>query len=364
MIDEAVEDLKRDVRERRDVVKTRLLGFYNWLVKDFVVHSGRKENKEVRKGLHGGSAQMFVNAVRSFYSTFDITVKLKGRQRLPRVKVFNKRMLLSTVDVKTLLDHARSPRDRAIILTMYQSGMDVSTLCQMTYSDIADGLAKNEYPLKLELHRSKTGTDYNTFLGKDAIGAIKAYLNDAKSRGVQFKNNTPLFVQEVKGKKREPLSLDTNLVQKIMREVAVRSGFVDSENNGKDQNPVSPHSLRESFGSAMINSGVPDTIVDFWLGHEIGQMAEAYKGVQFESLKQLYTEKEKLISVGTSESDAVKNVEAALSKQIIALSERVGQLESDLKTALEEIEHWETGGEGYDGEDWEAIEKRYGIKKG
>jgi hypothetical protein len=58
---------------------------------------------------------------------------------------------------------------------------------------------------------------------------------------MQFRNNTPLLVQEVKGKNKEPLPLDTYLVQKVMRETAIRSGLVDDENNGKDVNPVSPH---------------------------------------------------------------------------------------------------------------------------
>jgi len=50
--------------------------------------------------------------------------------------------------------------------------------------------------------------------------------------------------------------------------------------------------LRESFGSIMTNSGVPDTVVDFWLGHEIGEMAEACKSVRFESLKKMYLDRE------------------------------------------------------------------------
>jgi hypothetical protein len=49
----------------------------------------------------------------------------------------------------------------------------------------------------------------------------------------------------------------------------------------------------------MSNKGVPDTIVDFWLGHEIGEMAEAYKRAQFEDLKRIYLEKEVFISVST-----------------------------------------------------------------
>jgi hypothetical protein len=53
----------------------------------------------------------------------------------------------------------------------------------------------------------------------------------------------------------------------------------------------------------MTNSGVPDTIVDFWHGHEIGEMAEAYRSVQFESLKKMHLDREKLISISAQKVD-------------------------------------------------------------
>jgi hypothetical protein len=53
----------------------------------------------------------------------------------------------------------------------------------------------------------------------------------------------------------------------------------------------------------MTNSGVPDTIVDFWHGHEIGEVVEAYRSVQFESLKKMYLDREKLFSITTARVD-------------------------------------------------------------
>jgi hypothetical protein len=89
----------------------------------------------------------------------------------------------------------------------------------------------------------------------------------------------------------------------MMQQLAIRASFIDDKNNGHEFNPLGPHALRESFGSIMTNSGVPDTVVDFWLGHEIGEMAEAYKGVQLESLKQMYLAREKLISISAPKVD-------------------------------------------------------------
>jgi hypothetical protein len=49
----------------------------------------------------------------------------------------------------------------------------------------------------------------------------------------------------------------------------------------------------------MVGMDVPDAIVDFWLGHEIREMAEAYKRARYEDLKRIYLEHEPHISIST-----------------------------------------------------------------
>ena len=298
LIDEALEDHKKDPREKRDVVKQRLIGFYNWIVNEAPKKRG-PSGEVVGKGLSPKIAHTYVNVARSFYGTFDVYVKLKGRSALPNARVLNKRMILTNMDVKRLVDHAGCPRDRAIILAMFQSGMDVSTLCSLKYGDVAEGLAKNEHPLKLSLYRPKTGTEYCTFLGRDAAEALHAYLDGVKAKGIKITCNTPLFLK-LSHKALKAEGLTTNLVQNMLKQVALKAGFIDEDMNGRDFNPLSPHALRESFGSIMTNKGVPDTIVDFWLGHEIGEMAEAYKHARLEELRRTYMEREVFISISTS----------------------------------------------------------------
>jgi integrase len=299
MIDEAVEDSKKDPRQRKDILLTRILGFYTWLKNDYERKSrGTGPHRVIGKGLSDKLATCYTASVRSFYGTYDLTIKLRGRRRIPKARVTNKRMIVGAEQVKVLYDHARSPRDRAIILVNFQGGLDASTLCSIRYGDISEGLAKNEHPLKMALQRPKTGTDFYTFLGKDAVEAVKAYLADMKQRGVTFTHSMPLFLQ---GKSKAEMV--TQNIQDMMREVAQRAGFIDGKNNGHEFNPLGPHALRESFGSIMTNSGIPDTIVDFWLGHEIGEQAEAYKSVQLESLKQMYLAREKLVSISAGKVD-------------------------------------------------------------
>jgi integrase len=313
---------------------------------------GKGPHEVIGKGISDKLAHMRVAAMRSFYATFGVTVRMKGRQSLPRPRVRNKRMKVGADQVRVLIDHARTPRDRAILLTLFQGGMDVSTLCTLKYGDVSEGLEKKEHPLKLDLYRPKTGVEYYTFLGKDAVKALQAYLHDMKSRGVKFAHDTPLFLKE-RGKE---YGMTTNLVQNMMRTVALNAGFIDDKNNGKAFNPLGPHALRESFGSLMINSGVPDTIVDFWLGHSIGEMAEAYKSVQAESLKKMYLDREKLLSVSGSKVD-VEEVEAKVRFEVeqqnrqlqvmvnslltenMDLKGRMRRLESALLDLKETVEH-------------------------
>jgi len=340
LIDEAVEDSRKDPRQRKDILLTRVLGFYTWLKTDYEKKSrGTGPHHVIGKGVSDKLATMYTAAVRSFYSTYDLTIKLKGRRRIPRARVTNKRMIIASEQVKVLVDHVRSPRDRAIILVNFQGGLDASTLCSIKYGDIAEGLVKNEHPLKLELQRPKTGTDFYTFIGKDATEALRAYLADMKQRGVTFTNSTALFLQ---GKSKLPVVTDN--IQDMMKEVAQRAGFIDKQNNGHDQNPLGPHALRESFGSIMTNSGVPDTIVDFWLGHEIGELAEAYKSVQFESLKKMYLDREKLLSISAAKVD-VEEIKEKLraevqeqSKQLQIMVNSLLTENMDLKNRIQQVE--------------------------
>ena len=356
LIDEALEDLKRDPREKQDMVMQRLINFYHWLKTDYQKRpKGKDKTKLEGKGVTDKVAHARVGAVRSFYATFGITVRMKGRHSLPRPRVRNKRMIVNAEQVKGLINHARTPRDRAIIISHFQGGMDASTVCSLKYGDIAEGLKKNEIPLKLDLYRLKTGVEYFTFLGKDAVKAIKAYLSDMESRGVTFTFNMPLFLKE-RGKDE---GITTNLIQNMMKIVAVNAGFIDDKNNGKAFNPLGPHALRESFGSIMINSGVPDTIVDFWLGHTIGEMGEAYKSVQFDSLKKMYLEREKLLTVSGSRMGA-EEIEESISKKV---QEKTGNL-SDLVNILSSKNvRLEQKVEAMEKREKETIEKMKSLEK-
>ena len=330
MIKEALEDNRKDVMDRTDVLKQRMIGFYDYVLKEAPRKSG-PNGDVVGKGRDPKTANTSVNAIRGFYATFDLCVKMKGASRLPTPRVMNKRLILNNMQVKNLLDHAPTMRDRAIILTLFQGGMDISTLCDLKYKDISTAL-KESPPVKIDLYRQKAGTEYFTFLGRDAVGAIKAYLSDVKSKGLTLEHNDPLFVK-LSNKAMSKEGVTDNLIQVMLKEVAHKSGIIDGENNGSSFNIAGAHCLRESFGSIMANKGVPDNIIDFWLGHKIGEMAEAYKRVQSDELKWIYSEMEPFLSVSTNGQDVTK-LKTEFSESMAALALKNADLENRLAALI------------------------------
>lgn len=335
LIEEAFEDNKLHPLKRKDIVRQRLIQFFKWLTKEAPKSSrGNTKHVKIGKGITARSALMRVNAVRSFYGCFGIAVKMTGRHKLKKGKVKNKRMIVGADQVKVLVQHARTIRDRAIILVHFQSGMDVSTLCSLKYEDIAQGIRNGEFPLKLELVRPKTDVEYYTFLGHDAINALKAYTVDEESRGTKWTLESPLFTKE-RIATSEPLT--PNLVQNMLKDLAIKTGFVKKD-NGKDFNILGSHALRESFSSIMLNSGVPKPIVDFWLGHTANGTDEAYMTVKFEEAKNMYLKREHLLNISgsTEKEEELRKIKDSITDIIVDkedLKAEVAELKEQLKCA-------------------------------
>ncbi|MCD6592616.1 hypothetical protein J7L00_00815 [Candidatus Bathyarchaeota archaeon] len=62
-------------------------------------------------------------------------------------------------DIRKICDHAKTLRDKAIILCLFQSGMDDHTLCSLNVGDVRKELLEGKVPLRLDLKRRK---DYRT----------------------------------------------------------------------------------------------------------------------------------------------------------------------------------------------------------
>jgi len=331
LIDEIEEDRKKSPRDRGEV-EYKLKEFHEWLLNEREKEKKGGRGTTGEKGVSPKRAATIMGSIRSFYKAngFPITIKLPRPTTLKK----NHKLQIRAEDVKKLVDHAPTIRDKAIILMLFQSGMDVSTLCSLDYWDVARGLENDECPLPIHVVRKKRQVEYTTFLGRDGIDALKAYLNKRRERQGEIKHTEPLFVKErnYNGNKR----ITRELIEKMLREVAVLSGVVSKEEMERaDMNPCRPHALRGAFSTIMKLQGVNNEIVEYWMGHVIPYEA-AYMIPQEEELKKIYAEHEEALSINRA-TEQIKKLEKKFDGKMKTYDEIINRQAAEIKRLREEL---------------------------
>ena len=184
--------------------------------------------------------------LKSFYNYNDVPLNL----RTPKY-VMRKRSPHTTDEVKTLMKIA-DIRERAIIMVLKDSGMSREDVVKLTYGDIKAEFEKQEDFIHIRTLRRKESLEYDTFIGKNAVEYLKAYLDYRKRRGHQINEGSPLLAT-LSGK---PLTPDT--LSMIFARLTKKVGF-----------KTSPHRFRKYFESHL-GLSVPSILVRYWLGHSLG----------------------------------------------------------------------------------------------
>ena len=154
--------------------------------------------------------------------------------------------VLSSEEIESLLQApddstAEGARDRAILELLYASGLRVSELCQLNLYDLDDRFVRV---------MGKGSKERVVPVGAKALEAIDYYL--AHFRGESAQREQPLFTTN-RGKR-----LDRQMVWKMIKEHA-RAARI--------QKKVSPHMLRHSFATHLLDHGADLRIIQEMLGH-------------------------------------------------------------------------------------------------
>jgi integrase len=291
MIDEAEEDMKKSRRDR-GTPESRLLDFHEYLL---TKHSKMKGKRTGSTGVSKNLAKMYFSAIRGFYKTNGFFLNVKTPRATNKKENF--KLEFRPKDVKKLVDLAPSLRDKSIILSQFQGGLDVSTICSLNYGDIARELQEGKEPLMIHIIREKEGIEFHTFLGRDAIDALNLYIQEREKKyGEKLQYDTPLFVKEG-AKKLSFERITTNLIQNMFRDLVLTAGIVtENELEISDINPARPHALRSAFSTILKLEGVNELFVEYMLGHAI-----PYNGAYFrphsEELRRVYSEHERALSI-------------------------------------------------------------------
>lgn len=189
----------------------------------------------------------------------------KQEKKLPKFLEYDQvKKLLETPPT----DNWLGARDRAIMETLYSTGVRVSELVALNIEDI-DFLSE-------VLHiRGKGKKERLTPIGSSALQSIQHYMEFRNKRAQNNSNfdSKVLFVNK-HGKR-----LSTRSVRRKMDKYLKMAGLDPS---------ISPHTLRHSFATHMLNNGADLRSVQELLGHQSLSTTQIYTHLTTKKLKEVY----------------------------------------------------------------------------
>ncbi|MEM3153248.1 MAG: site-specific integrase [Candidatus Bathyarchaeia archaeon] len=219
------------------------------------------------RGYSPKTVRTYVGAVQSLAKYYDISISLRYVQ-LPPAQPVNKKHPWTMEEVGDFIALMDKPMYRSIAASIVQSGLSLSDILPLKYSDIREELEKDITPICLSLTRKKTGVSFITFLGSWSVKLLKDYLADLK-----LDDETPIY------------NVSPRVVHAYFCKIAQRFAGIF-----KGRNPYSPHSLRAAFRTFLSDRKVDPLYIEFWMGHSIPEQQKAYIVKSRESWRQTYKE--------------------------------------------------------------------------
>ena len=335
-LDRIYDELKKPQREQGRLIEDELGEFINYLKAE------GKSNNTIR--LHLASVQNFLK-----YKHITVSTNFIGNVPPAVSNKKNGKHEWKIGQIKKFVEKATNYRDKAIILCMFQSGLAVNEICQLNYEDIQDDFENGVLPICLKLVRKKTGVEFKTFFGHDAVKYLRLYLSTRKD----LKFDSPLFTK--KRMRGGMIRITTAAIQYSFNEIAKGLSFI-KQNGG--YNPARPHSLRAGFNSQLIGK-IDETLRDFWMGHTIGGVSRAYLNMPTDELRKLYMTAEEYLKIEKTSRDEmdekssqvkltpeveekIKTFSSKMEKEMkLAFNSDIDELKEQLKSATELIYSFE-----------------------
>ena len=189
----------------------------------------------------------------------------KQEKKLPRFLEYDEvKRLLDTPPINTWL----GARDRAIMETLYSTGIRVSELVALNMDDI-DFLGE-------VIHvRGKGKKERITPIGTSALQTIQHYMEFRNKRAQNNSNfDTKVLFVNKHGRR-----LSTRSVRRKMDKYLKMAGLDPA---------ISPHTLRHSFATHMLNNGADLRSVQELLGHQSLSTTQVYTHLTTSRLKEVY----------------------------------------------------------------------------
>lgn len=187
-------------------------------------------------------------------------------RKLPDTLEFHEiESLFATIDHST----PHGMRNRALLETLYSSGLRVTELIELKISNIYEDIGFLRVIGKGSKERLVP-------IGREALKHIKIYKNEIRTHLDIKKGNEDYLFLNKRGSK-----LSRVMVFMIIKDLAIEVGLKKS---------ISPHTFRHSFATHLIEGGADLRAVQEMLGHESITTTEIYTHLDRDYLKQVIQE--------------------------------------------------------------------------
>jgi len=174
-------------------------------------------------------------------------------------------ILLSSLEINTPLEI----RNKAMVEVLYASGLRVSELVNLKLSDL-------HLTMGFIQLIGKGSKERIVPIGDMATISLRKYIIEARPLLIKNSNERELLFVNKNGR-----NLSRQGFFKILNDLAVKAEI---------QKEISPHMLRHSFATHLLESGIDLRLVQELLGHEDISTTQIYTHITKKRLKTIYTE--------------------------------------------------------------------------
>lgn len=280
---------RRDLRRYVEHLRSRGLETFAQVAEADVVAflAALREGDEDHPALVASSAARAVSAVRGLHR-FAVREGVAGHD--PAHEVRPPRQLrrlpkaISVAEVERLIaacgpdDSPLALRNRALLEVLYGTGARISEAVGLAVDDVPTGPARDRdgdhgHEQDQVRLRGKGGRTRVVPLGRFARQALDAYLVRARPRLAAHGRGTPALFLNARGGR-----LTRQGAWEVLQAAAERAGL----------SGVSPHMLRHSFATHLLDGGADVRVVQELLGHASVTTTQVYTLVTVDKLREVY----------------------------------------------------------------------------
>jgi len=191
--------------------------------------------------------------------------KDKGERQVRFLNLEQLEKLFSTPDVSKI----QGLRDRAILETLFSTGTRIAELTALNWEQIKINLGMEELELSIV---GKGGRIRTVYFSQRALFWLRKYLETRKDK------EKALFIN-YRSKIRAPRRLTPRSIEKIIKKYAILAGLPLT---------TTPHVMRHSFATDLLNQGVDLRTIQEFLGHKSIAATQIYAHVTSKQLRDIH----------------------------------------------------------------------------